>query len=643
MTYSSTAVINVPPPREVKPPPPTFKDPCSYSDPSKLLTHHIHLNLHIDLQRRLIISKATYTIRVIDPTEKSITLDIRAISITSITDPSTNTPLPYKIHKPIPDAATGDALTISLPVIENGLVTFCIQYETDGLGGDFSCGGACQWLHPKQASGNPFIFTQCQSIHARSVLPCQDTPAAKSTYSALVTIDEQSVKDDLQVVMSAIQQPLEKGDAENSWRFNCPVPVPSYLIAFAVGKLESRNISNRCKVWALPDVIKKAHWEFEHVEQFLKTAEGIAGDYVWGRYDILVLPSSFCYGGMENPMLTFVTPTLLSGDRSLVSVVIHEIAHSWTGNLVSCQDTCEFWMNEGFTVKLERRILRELYGSGREGLDAISGRNTLNEYIKRTGSNHKYTSLVTKLEEGDDPDDYYSCVAYEKGYNFLLLLEEYVQHDYNVDISEFFKDYYQRFSYQAISSSHFVEMFKEYYPKTSERIDFDEWIYGTGYCPQLANVDSKLVEQVEILIQRWITCFKEDALMGDEKNEFLSWDACQKLSFLSGLANKVMREDWWNEQHVLQLEETYKLNGVRNSEMRFWWCRLGVAAKWHGILDNVVEFVKEQGRMKFVRPLFRDLSVVYPCGDFAVKLFEEVTDSYHSLSRKMIQRDLNIA
>eukprot|EP00178_Gracilaria_changii_P015912 TRINITY_DN4472_c0_g1_i3.p1 TRINITY_DN4472_c0_g1~~TRINITY_DN4472_c0_g1_i3.p1 ORF type:complete len:450 (+),score=43.73 TRINITY_DN4472_c0_g1_i3:146-1495(+) len=415
------------PPATVKPPLPYFKDPASHSWPGVHFTDNICIYMTIDFENRRLTGRAIYTFRKLQPSE-NVSLDIRGIDVKSVTT-ADGTPIPYNAKED--ESPVGGMLSIQVPQCDSPTFQVCVSYETDGCGGGSPAGGACDWLTPEQAAGQPFMFTQAQAIHARSIFPCQDTPAVKSPYTAIVSV--LPPYHNLCVVMSAQRVASATDDPEGSARFHCAVPIPSYLFALACGSLESRPLSSRCKVWAQPGVIESAANEFANVEQMLCAAEDLAGPYVWGRYDILVLPASFPYGGMENPMLTFVTPTLLSGDRSLVSVIIHEIAHSWAGNLVSCRDSCHFWMNEGFTVKLERRILSKMYGPGVEGLDAIAGRQSLDDYFASVGEHHKTTSLVTKLKNGEDPDDYFSCVAYEKGYNFLLWIEHCVKKDYDSD------------------------------------------------------------------------------------------------------------------------------------------------------------------------------------------------------------------
>lgn len=303
------------PPDHVQPPPSSFRDPASHSRPGHFFTDHIHLDFHIDPISKTIKSKASYTFRVLDPSADILILDVRSINIEYIRSPSYPNPLPHEISKE--NSPVGGALQISIPPeIRNTPLLLEITYKTTGTGDQHPAAGAMDWLSSSPATANaPFGFTQCQAIHARSILPCQDTPAVKATYSALVSIA--SPFETLSIVMSAQRVPLQEHDRENASRFQCSVPVPSYLIALAFGKLEWRKLSHRCAVWALPSVVDKAKWEFENVEQMLQTAEEIAGPYVWGRYDLLVLPPSFPYGGMENPFLTFVTPTLLSVRSSL--------------------------------------------------------------------------------------------------------------------------------------------------------------------------------------------------------------------------------------------------------------------------------------------------------------------------------------
>lgn len=310
-------------------------------------------------------------------------------------------------------------MEISLPIAlsKNQEVVIEISFETSPKS------SALQWLTPEQTSGkeHPYLFSQCQAIHCRAILPCQDTPSVKLTYSA-----EVSVPKELVALMSAIRDgeaPDPEDPSRKIYRFSQKVPIPCYLIALVVGALESRQIGPRTLVWSEKEQVEKSAYEFSETESMLKIAEDLGGPYVWGQYDLLVLPPSFPYGGMENPCLTFVTPTLLAGDKSLSNVIAHEISHSWTGNLVTNKTWDHFWLNEGHTVYLERHICGRLFGEKFRHFHALGGWGELQNSIKTFGDTHPFTKLVVDLTNVD-PDVAYSSVPYEKGFALLFYLEQ---------------------------------------------------------------------------------------------------------------------------------------------------------------------------------------------------------------------------
>ncbi|KAL1110315.1 hypothetical protein AAG570_007848, partial [Ranatra chinensis] len=353
-------------------------------------------------------------------------------------------------------------------------VNFLIIYKTS------SKASALQWLRPEQTASKefPYLFSQCQAIHARSLLPCQDSPSVKFTYSAEVVVPENLI-----ALMSALRmgEELVTG-GKKIYKFNQPVVIPSYLIAIAVGKLESKRIGPRSTVWSEKEIIERAAYEFAQTEEFIQIAEKICGPYVWGIYDLLVLPPSFPYGGMENPCLTFVTPTLLAGDRSLADVVAHEISHSWTGNLVTNSTFEHFWLNEGFTVFIERKILGHISGQEARHFHAIGGLNDLQQAVDRMGHSNPLTKLIVNLD-GVNPDDAFSTCPYEKGHTFLFYLENLVG---GPDVfNPFLKAYIENYKFKSITSDHFKAFFLNYFKSHNDlkEIDWDLWLNSSGMPP----------------------------------------------------------------------------------------------------------------------------------------------------------------
>lgn len=367
----------------------------------------------------------------------------------------------------VPDI--GSKLTIDLPTKTDGEIVLVIHYKTA------STASGLQWLSAKQTSGkkHPFVFSQCQAIHARSIVPCQDTPSVKFTYNAIVRHSPE-----LTALMSAIRLSNETGVT----RFEQIVPIPSYLLAIAVGDLYSKRVGKRSHVWAEKSVVDEAAEEFSDTEAFIETAEAICGPYLWKVYDLLVMPKSFPFGGMENPCLTFLTPTIIAGDKSLVDVVAHEISHSWTGNLVTNANFEHFWLNEGFTVFVEQKIIGRLRGSQYRDFHALHGlselKDTINNQLK---DEPELTKLVVDLSNVG-PDDAFSTVPYMKGSTFLRYLEELFG---GAEIFEpFLKKYLDKFKYQSILTKDFQRYVYEYFydkiPDKLEQVDWDKWLYSEG-------------------------------------------------------------------------------------------------------------------------------------------------------------------
>lgn len=379
------------------------------------------------------------------------------------------------------------------------------------------------------------------------------------------------------------------------------VPVPSYLIALAVGALESKQIGPRSHVWAEKEIIEECAYEFADTEQQLKTAEDICGPYVWGKYDLLVLPPSFPFGGMENPCLTFVTPTLLAGDRSLANVVAHEIAHSWTGNLITNRNFEHFWLNEGFTVFVERKIKGRLESSQSQDFDAYTHVSELNETIQRLGETNPLTQLVVDLK-GVHPDDAFSTVPYEKGQTFLRYLETVVGGPDK--FVPFLRDYFENFKFKSIETKDFQDYFLKYFDDNSdiESIDWQTWLYSPGMPPVIPDYDKTFATICDGLVDKFLTWDGSGDLPITE-NDRKDLTTNQIIYFLQ----KILEAEAQSIEKLKALSDLFGFDEVKNSEIKYRWLRICLKARWEEKVDVVLTWINVVGRMKFVRPLYRDL------------------------------------
>ncbi|XP_032674153.1 leukotriene A-4 hydrolase [Odontomachus brunneus] len=606
-------------------------DPSSFSRPEFAVVTHTHLELDVNFEQKVLTGKAILDIETKSTTTELI-LDNRKLVILNVTNAIDGSHLQYDIGS---DVEFGSKLIVQLPqtalaVNDNNKYKIEIKYETSPNA------TALQWLTAEQTAGgvHPYLFSQCQAIHARSMFPCQDTPSVKSTYSAKI-----SVPQELTVVMSAL---LDKvSDLENSkklYEFHQPVQIPSYLVAIAVGALVSKQIGPRSKVWAEKEFIDKSAFEFEETETMLHIAEQLCGPYVWGIYDILVLPPSFPFGGMENPCLTFVTPTILVGDRSLANVIAHEISHSWTGNLVTNANFEHFWLNEGFTVFVERKINSRMFGEKMRHFEALHGIESLREEIKNLGKTNQLTNLVPNLA-GVDPDDAFSIVPYEKGHTFLFYLEQLLG---GPEVFEpYLKSYLNMYKYKSIKTDTWKDYLYQYFPDKVEllnSVDWNMWLHKPGMPPVIPDYDKTLVNVCTKLAKQWIE-WNEDTVMPFAIMDIENFSPGQKVAFLTDLhksstvlpLNKIQR-----------MADIYKLDSVKNCEIRFIWLRLCIKNRWESKVSDALAFATEQGRMKYVRPIFRDLYEWVEVRQRAIDVYLSKKNKMMYVTAHMVAKDLHL-
>jgi leukotriene-A4 hydrolase len=593
----------------------------SLSNPDKVVVTHLEWKALIDFESCTLSGIATYTFDRVNPSAKTLCLDTANLCIDGVTGHD-DVPIPYTLH-PLGKPHLGRMLEISLSPASTKV---SIQYRTTK-----DC-SALQWLPPSQTAGkkHPYLFTQCQAIHARSLLPCQDRPGVKVTYSAEITVPAWAT-----CVMSGLAKDTfsiaDEGMKTYGW--NQPVPISSYLIAMAVGDIVKVDVSHRCAIWSEPSIVESAAYEFAQTEEFLRDAEQLAGmDYVWGRYDLLCLPPSFPYGGMENPCLTFVTPTLLAGDRSLADVVAHEIAHSWTGNLVTNATWEHFWLNEGWTTWFQRKIMARIHLDDLFlDFDSVGGYKDLQDSVNLQPE--KYTCLIPKLGDSD-PDDCFSSVPYEKGFNLLYSLEKRVG---TPAFENFFQAYIAKFAYKTVTSDDFKHFFQEHFVGNEAIADFDwnAWYNEPGMPPEMPNFDGTHTRASEHLATLWIAVDRQGRML--PTTDVKSWSTMQVTSFLDTL---LVEKTPLQVSTLAAMNKQYGFAESRNSEILFRYCQLAVAAEDESILPTVVRFITTQGRMKFVRPLYRSLFHSSMGKKLAVKTFLANKDFYHPICSKMVATDL---
>mmetsp|Transcript_6218 Transcript_6218/g.11060 ORF Transcript_6218/g.11060 Transcript_6218/m.11060 type:complete len:694 (+) Transcript_6218:244-2325(+) len=613
------------------------QEETSFSNFHECVATHLSLDLTVDFTREVLAGTLVISAKVKKNGTSELVLDTVDVSVSNIKisgpwgRPSQEATFFFgPRHK-----AFGSALRISIPEeyqVAGTQIEVEISYET-------ASGGACsaaQWLPAEQTAGkaHPYLFTQCQSIHCRSLFPCQDAPAVKTTYDASITVPAPLV-----ALMSAVSTGSESTGTRTVFTFRQDVPVSSYLIAIVVGNLESRDLGPRTRVWSEPSVVELAAYEFTETELFLKAAEDLCGDYVWGRYDLLMLPPSFPYGGMECPNLTLVTPTLCSGDRSLFNVIAHEIAHSWSGNLVTNATWADFWINEGMTVFIERRIIAKVYGDRTAALKQRAGWGSLARSVEHLGDCHEFTCLHIKM--GDlDPDDCYSTVPYEKGNAFISYLEHVAGGE--AAFEPFLKAYILRFQYGTVSFEDLRAFYLHYFTQQGlsqeklDTIDWDEWIHKPGMPAYQPKLDTTLIDAVvKVAHEEWIA---KGRVAG---NYDTKWTSDQKIVLLETFLEALHSDTEFDTALIDRIDTRYGFSSTRNSEILFKWLLFCLRAGDSRKAPAVAKFLGEQGRMKYVRPLYRQLSE----GDkvmqeAAIQAFRQYRGQYHAIASKMICRDL---
>jgi len=594
---------------------PDAVDIHSYARPLQARVTHLDLDLAVDFAAKRIGGTATLDIQA-RPGVREVVLDDKDLEIEAITDDA-GVALPFKVGAK--DENLGAPLTIEMGDKRKIVITYKSAPDA----------GALQWLTPQQTAGkkHPYLLSQGQSIENRAWMPTQDSPGIRQSWTAHI-----AVPSDLTAVMSAPKwdepDPTPPPPNMRSFGFRMEHPVAPYLIAIAVGDLAFRELGPRTGVWTEPVMLDKAAAELADTEKMVDAAEALYGPYKWGRYDMLVLPPSFPFGGMENPTLTFLTPTFIAGDKSLVSLVAHELAHSWSGNLATNATWADFWLNEGMTTYAERRIVEAIYGPKVAAQQVALGLDAMNKAIEENGG---LTGPDTRLHldlKGRHPDDGLTDIAYEKGAAFLRTIETIVGRD---RFDEWLKGWFSRHQFAPVTTSIFLADIRQNLIRGDQELEqklmLDQWVNEPGIPSNIAKADPQAFAAVDAAVG----AFRSGQL--PDSAAWNGWTTDERLRFLTRIDKKQPAD------RLAALDQAFNLSRAGNNELRFAFLTLAVANRFDPAVPALEEFLTMQGRRKFVRPLITSLAEDKEWGrPIAVRVYAKARSGYHPVTTRDLDK-----
>ena len=592
-------------------------DYFSYANTDAFITQHISLDLDVDFEAKSLRGSVVLRMQVVDDSADEIILDVRDISIASVVfigDGGSTTLASFIVGER--DDSKGSPLIIAVPedVDLDSVVELRIDYETSP---DAS---ALQWLPAELTAGgkHPMMFSQSQSVHARSWVPLQDTPAVRITYDAVIRTPAE-----LLAVMSANNDPLTPRRGE--YRFDMPQPIPSYLLAIAVGNLYFAPLGEDTGVYTEPELLDASVYEFANTQDMLDVAEQQFGPYQWGRYDLLVLPPSFPFGGMENPRLSFLTPSLLAGDRSLVSVVAHELAHSWSGNLVTNATWRDSWLNEGVTSYLESRLMEIIYDKDRVDEERVLNYEELLGNFETVPLERQW--LAPRFESGD-PDDVQGTIHYHKGQLFLQYLENGFGRE---RFDEFLFTYFEDFAFKTITTEAFLDYLEDELlnpnPGIVSREQVEEWMYQPGLPDDAPIPSSTTLDHAAELAQSW--AIGESSLHEVPASE---WSPQALIHFINSLPLDLATTK------IQELDQGLGLSETGNAEIARTWFIQVAKRRYEPAYPQLEKYLNQNGRARLVTPIYGALASNGHDAELAASMFEKARSSYHPLTNNYIER-----
>jgi leukotriene-A4 hydrolase len=587
------------------------QDEFSFAQPQVARVTHVALDLSLDFAAKDIGGTATLDVVAADGA-REVVLDSNGLRIESVAD-SAGDALAWQIGETV--EGKGAPLTIALPEANTDaprriVITYKSAPEAEAL----------QWLAPEQTAGkqHPFLFSQGQAINNRTWIPTQDSPGIRQTWEARIT-----APDTLKVVMSGIIQgdAEDAGSGQHTFSFKMDRPVAPYLIAIAAGNIEFRELGPRTGVWAEPETMPAAAAELVDTEAMVDAAEGLYGQYRWGRYDMIVLPPSFPYGGMENPVMTFLTPTFIAGDRSLTGLVAHELAHSWSGNLVTYASWRDGWLNEGVTSYIENRISEVVFGTERSAQERALSFAAVEQAVEEQGADAPGTAL--RVPAGTDPMEQDSAITYDKGALFLHTVESIVGRD---KFDAWLKSWFDGHAFQPATSAMFLEDLRANLIKGDAELErklmLDEWVYGTGLPANAVRPDPAVFAEVD----RAVASYAASGSIPFEA--WGGWSTAERMRFMQEVPQQR------DAQQLAALDRALGLSMTGNNEVRFLWLQLALGNKYDPAIPQAQQFLSSVGRNKFVAPLYRAMMDQGAWGSaIARPLYDRARGGYHAFTR----------
>jgi len=588
-------------------------DPHSYANIDAVRVKDLHLSLKADFSAKTLAGHADLSLVWQDPTSRMLILDTRDLEIGKVESISNHKAQSLAFALAPKDPVFGQKLSIQ---VSGPVAKVRIHYRTSPNA------SGLQWLAPEQTAGKklPFMFSQSQAIHARSWVPIQDTPAVRFTYSADIKTPA-----NLLARMSADNDPNDKRDGQ--YRFRMPQPIPSYLLAIAIGDLKFKAISKRSGVYAEPSVLDAAQREFIDTERMIKAAERRYGKYRWGRYDLLILPPSFPFGGMENPRLSFITPTIIAGDKSLVALIAHELAHSWSGNLVTNRSWDSFWLNEGFTSYVENRIVEDIYGRDQALMEQALSQDGLRAELGELAASDQKLRLDLR---GRDPDEGLTAIAYDKGNWFLRFLEQRFGREM---FDDFLRRYFAHFAFQSIGTDDFLAYLqRELVAKAPDKVSQEElrvWLEEPGIPAFAQAAESARFAQVDLALRALLhTQAKASALPAKD------WTPQEWLRFLNSLPTDLDLEK------MQALDAAWKLTASSNAEIAHAWFKLALTCGYRAVDKPLEQYLLHIGRRKLVLPLYEAMAKTEPGRERALAIYRQARPGYHPITQGSVDAAL---